>query len=206
DRQPLHPRVRTRRDRHRGRGTERRHPHRRTLGRKLRPVRLHPDAVLPGRGRDRPARVRPAVLPRRAGTGTAGHRRRGAVRVPDQRHGRRRSLHLAVERLRPLGPPGAGGGRRAGRLVCARAAARRGALPIFLTSLSEDGRAPRLFARLSSRAVPVPALLATGAVRLFAFLTNVMGDGGAYTWLLNVSGLSGFMVWVGISWSHFRFR
>src|SRR5699024_3333850 len=53
--------------------------------------------------------VRPAVLPRSAGTGTAGHRRSGTVRVPDQRHGRRRSLHLAVERLRPHGAHGVGG-------------------------------------------------------------------------------------------------
>src|SRR5699024_6370525 len=70
----------------------------------------------------------------------------------------------------------------------------------------EEGIAPRVFARLSSRGVPVPALLATAAVGLFAFLTNITGDGGAYTWLLNVSGLSGFIVWVGISGSHFRFR
>ncbi|HLR28680.1 MAG TPA: amino acid permease [Ruania sp.] len=76
----------------------------------------------------------------------------------------------------------------------------------MLYSLAEEGIAPRVFARLSTRGVPVPALLATAAVGLFAFLTNIMGDGGAYTWLLNVSGLSGFMVWVGISWSHFRFR
>src|SRR5699024_11722926 len=66
----------------------------------------------------------------------------------------------------------------------------------MLYSLAEEGIAPRVFARLSSRGVPVPALLATAAVGLFAFLTNIMGDGGAYTWLLNVSGLSGFIVWV----------
>lgn len=33
-----------------------------------------------------------------------------------------------------------------------------------------------------------------------------MGDGGAYTWLLNVSGLSGFIVRVGIARCPFRFR
>ncbi|RAG74236.1 gamma-aminobutyrate permease, partial [Burkholderia multivorans] len=41
---------------------------------------------------------------------------------------------------------------------------------------------------------------------LFGFLTEVMGDGAAYTWLINVSGLSGFIVWIGIAWCHFRFR
>lgn len=50
------------------------------------------------------------------------------------------------------------------------------------------------------------ALLATAVIGLFGFLSEVMGDGGAYTWLINVSGLSGFIVWVGIAWCHFRFR
>jgi len=76
----------------------------------------------------------------------------------------------------------------------------------MLHALAKEGKAPKLFMRLSARGVPVPALLATAAIGVFAFLTNVLGNGGAYTWLMNVSGLSGFLVWVSISWSHLRFR
>jgi lysine-specific permease len=76
----------------------------------------------------------------------------------------------------------------------------------MLHALAQDGKAPKLFTRLNARGVPVMAMLATAAIGLFAFMTNLLGDGAAYTWLMNVSGLSGFIVWVSISWAHFRFR
>ncbi|WP_309132947.1 amino acid permease [Brevibacterium sp.] len=76
----------------------------------------------------------------------------------------------------------------------------------MLYAMAKEGTAPRLFGRLNERGVPVMALLATAVIGLFGFLSEVMGDGGAYTWLINVSGLSGFIVWVGIALCHFRFR
>ncbi|MHA3684138.1 amino acid permease [Leucobacter sp. HY1908] len=76
----------------------------------------------------------------------------------------------------------------------------------MLQALAVEGKAPRVFARLNERGVPVMALAATAAIGMFAFVSSIVGDGAAYVWLLNVSGLSGFIVWVGISWSHFRFR
>lgn len=76
----------------------------------------------------------------------------------------------------------------------------------MLYSLAIEGKAPRIFARVSRRGVPTPALLATAAVGLFGFLTAVMGQGGAYTWLVSISGLSGFIAWVGIAVCHYRFR
>ncbi len=76
----------------------------------------------------------------------------------------------------------------------------------MLYAMAREGTAPRLFARLNERGVPVMALLATAFIGLFGFLSEVMGDGGAYTWLINVSGLSGFIVWAGIALCHFRFR
>ena len=50
------------------------------------------------------------------------------------------------------------------------------------------------------------ALLATTAIGFFAFLSSLIGDGAAYTWLVNASGLAGFITWVGIAWSHYKFR
>ena len=76
----------------------------------------------------------------------------------------------------------------------------------MLYSMALDGKAPKIFARLNRRGVPVPAMLLTASVGLFGFLTAIIGQGSAYTWLLNVSGLSGFIAWVGIAVSHYKFR
>jgi len=76
----------------------------------------------------------------------------------------------------------------------------------MLYSLAKDGKAPKIFGRLNKRGVPVPAMLLTASVGLFGFLTAIIGQGEAYTWLLNVSGLSGFIAWVGIAVSHYQFR
>ncbi|PQZ97726.1 gamma-aminobutyrate permease [Arthrobacter sp. MYb224] len=76
----------------------------------------------------------------------------------------------------------------------------------MLYSMARDGKAPKIFGRLNRRGVPVPAMLLTASVGLFGFLTALIGQGSAYTWLLNVSGLSGFIAWVGIAVSHYKFR
>ena len=76
----------------------------------------------------------------------------------------------------------------------------------MLYSMALDGKAPKIFARLNKRGVPMPAMLMTASVGLFGFLTAIIGQGSAYTWLLNVSGLSGFIAWVGIAVCHYKFR
>lgn len=76
----------------------------------------------------------------------------------------------------------------------------------MLHALALSGQAPKVFAQVSRHGVPIPALLATAAIGGFGFLTAVIGQGAAYTWLLNVSGLSGFLAWVSIALSHYRFR
>ncbi|RHW32753.1 amino acid permease [Lysinibacillus yapensis] len=76
----------------------------------------------------------------------------------------------------------------------------------MLWQLAIDGKAPKVFAKLSKRGIPVYALLATLAVGCLAFLSSFFGDGVVYMWLLNASGLSGFIAWVGIAISHYRFR
>lgn len=76
----------------------------------------------------------------------------------------------------------------------------------MLYSLARDGKAPAIFGRVNTRGVPLPALMATAGVGLFGFLSALLGQGAAYAWLVNVSGLSGFLVWMGIAVSHYRFR
>ena len=76
----------------------------------------------------------------------------------------------------------------------------------MLYALAKEGQAPQIFAKLNKRGVPVPALILTTAIGLFAFLTSFIGEGTAYTWIVNISGLCGFIAWVGIAISHYRFR
>ncbi len=76
----------------------------------------------------------------------------------------------------------------------------------MLYTLAKEGKAPRWLAGVNGRGVPVPALLVTGAFGLLAFLASFFGDGVVYVWLLNASGMTGFIVWMGIAISHYRFR
>lgn len=76
----------------------------------------------------------------------------------------------------------------------------------MLYAMAKEGDAPKVFTKLNSRGVPVPALLATAAFGVFAFLTSLIGEGTAYNWLINISGMSGFIAWLGIAIAHYRFR
>ncbi len=76
----------------------------------------------------------------------------------------------------------------------------------MLWVLAKEGKAPRWLAKLNRRGVPFAALLVTSAFGLLAFLASLFGEGVVYVWLLNASGMSGFIVWLGIAVSHYRFR
>ncbi|MEO2206066.1 amino acid permease [Paenibacillus pabuli] len=75
-----------------------------------------------------------------------------------------------------------------------------------LYALARDGKAPRFLGRLNKKGIPMNALLVTTAVGMLAFLASLFGDGIVYTWLLNASGMCGFITWLGIAISHYRFR
>lgn len=76
----------------------------------------------------------------------------------------------------------------------------------MLWDLARDGSAPKFLAKLDNRGVPVNALIATTLVGSLAFLSTFFGDGVVYVWLLNASGMAGFVTWLGIAISHYRFR
>ncbi|CAG8725094.1 11081_t:CDS:2, partial [Ambispora leptoticha] len=75
-----------------------------------------------------------------------------------------------------------------------------------LYNLALDGFAPKIFSKTNSNGIPVMALLMTTGMGCFAFFMSFFGDGRVYTWLLNLSGVSGFITWAGISFTHWRFR
>jgi amino acid permease len=76
----------------------------------------------------------------------------------------------------------------------------------MLWYLAKEGHVPAIFAKVNKRGVPMNALLATTAVAFLAFLSSFFGNGAVYFWLLNASSLTGFIAWLGIAISHYRFR
>ncbi|EPC5194089.1 amino acid permease [Edwardsiella piscicida] len=76
----------------------------------------------------------------------------------------------------------------------------------MLYTLATEGKAPRIFGRLSKGGVPRNALYATTVVAGLCFLTSMFGNQEVYLWLLNTSGMTGFIAWLGIAISHYRFR
>jgi lysine-specific permease len=76
----------------------------------------------------------------------------------------------------------------------------------MLFDMAREGRAPKWFAKLDGRGVPMHALYATTAVAALCFLTTFIGQQEVFNWLLNMSGMCGFIVWLGIAISHYRFR
>lgn len=76
----------------------------------------------------------------------------------------------------------------------------------MLYSMAVEGKAPKIFAKVSKRGVPVNALIVTTVIGMAAFMGSLVGDGTVYLWLVNASGVAGFIAWLGIAISHYRFR
>lgn len=76
----------------------------------------------------------------------------------------------------------------------------------MLFTTASEGKAPRIFAKLSKGGVPRNALYATCVVAGLCFLTSMFGNQSVYLWLLNTSGMTGFIARLGIAISHYRFR
>ncbi|MFC7391427.1 amino acid permease [Scopulibacillus cellulosilyticus] len=75
-----------------------------------------------------------------------------------------------------------------------------------LWSLAKEGKAPKFLMAVNKRGIPIYALIVTALVGMLAFLSSLFGEGTVYIWLLNASSMAGFISWVGIAVSHYRFR
>ncbi|MGE7185687.1 amino acid permease [Peribacillus sp. NPDC006672] len=76
----------------------------------------------------------------------------------------------------------------------------------MLWALAKEGKAPRIFARLTRKGIPMWALCTTAFIGLASFLASLFGNGSVFIWLINASALTGFIKWFGIAVSHYRFR
>ncbi|KAF9412838.1 hypothetical protein BGZ76_005125 [Entomortierella beljakovae] len=72
--------------------------------------------------------------------------------------------------------------------------------------LARDGKAPAIFGRVNTRGIPLYSLLFTTFISALCFGASLLGSGEVYSWLLNISSISGFIAWLGIAISHYRFR
>lgn len=72
--------------------------------------------------------------------------------------------------------------------------------------MAQSGKAPRILGWTNSRGVPVWATLITNAVGSIAMMNVSTGAAKAYGYIVNLSGVSAFLVWGSISFIHIRFR
>ena len=76
----------------------------------------------------------------------------------------------------------------------------------MLHAMACKGSAPKFFATVSKNGVPVYAVCATGLIAALSFFASLVGEGKIYAIFYNASGLTGFIIWLGIAICHYRFR
>lgn len=75
----------------------------------------------------------------------------------------------------------------------------------ILVALAGEGHAPPFFARTNRFGTPHYAVGFSSAIGLLAFLNLSSGGGEVFTWLLNITGIAGFISWCCISICHLVF-
>lgn len=75
-----------------------------------------------------------------------------------------------------------------------------------LLHMAQDGKAPKILGWTDRRGVPVPAIVFTNACGALSMMNVSTGASKAYSYIVNLSGVSTFLVWGAISFTHIRFR
>nr|GAT48772.1 predicted protein [Mycena chlorophos] len=74
-----------------------------------------------------------------------------------------------------------------------------------LFMLAQEGKAPRILARVNSRGVPVPSLLICALFACLGFLAcGKAGANDAFNWFSNITTLGSLITWMGIAFAHIR--
>jgi lysine-specific permease len=76
----------------------------------------------------------------------------------------------------------------------------------ILWYLGKTGKAPKIFKKLNPYAIPIAALMVSSMVGCLVFISSVIGNGVLFSYLVQISSLSGFIAWFGIALSHYQFR
>lgn len=72
--------------------------------------------------------------------------------------------------------------------------------------MAQSGKAPRIFGWTNKHGVPVWAIVITNAFGALSMMNVSTGAAKAYSYIVNLSGVSTFIVWAAISFMHIRFR
>ncbi|KAL6172598.1 General amino acid permease [Exserohilum turcicum] len=72
--------------------------------------------------------------------------------------------------------------------------------------MAQEKMAPRFLGKTNSRGVPIYAIIFTNLIATISMMNVSTGGGKAYSYIVNLSGVSTFLVWGAISFTHIRFR
>jgi amino acid transporter len=72
--------------------------------------------------------------------------------------------------------------------------------------MGQEKKAPKFLGKTDPRGVPIFAIIFTNLFGFLALMNISTGAGKAYQYIVNLSGVSTFLVWGGISFIHIRFR
>ncbi|KAF1808359.1 hypothetical protein P152DRAFT_223816 [Eremomyces bilateralis CBS 781.70] len=75
-----------------------------------------------------------------------------------------------------------------------------------LLFMGQEGKAPKFLGMTNKRGVPVAAIVVTNLFGAISMMNVSTGAGKAYGYIVNLSGVSTFLVWGSISFIHIRFR
>jgi yeast amino acid transporter len=75
-----------------------------------------------------------------------------------------------------------------------------------LLFMAQDRKAPKFLGWTDRRGVPIPAILVTNVCGALSMMNVSTGAAEAYGYIVNLSGVSTFIVWGAISFIHIRFR
>ncbi len=75
-----------------------------------------------------------------------------------------------------------------------------------LLYMAQDGKAPKSLGWTDRRGVPIPAIVFTNLCGALSMMNVSTGASKAYGYIVNLSGVSTFLVWGAISFTHIRFR
>lgn len=75
----------------------------------------------------------------------------------------------------------------------------------ILVGLANEGLAPKLLAKTTNGGVPYVAVAFTAAFGLLGFLNESASGAEVFDWLINITGVAGFISWTCINISHIAF-
>ncbi|RUS27956.1 amino acid permease/ SLC12A domain-containing protein [Jimgerdemannia flammicorona] len=75
-----------------------------------------------------------------------------------------------------------------------------------MMALAREGKAPSFLGYTNKQGVPILSLCFSCVIACVCLVAALVGDGQAFSWLMDITGVAGFISWMGIGASHFRFR